>query len=172
MDMTLRSRSCKIYILMRCTDIFIQYMEREEENRVERCRLQRVSTICCSACVHFWQAPSFLTLNNGGSHPEHSGSSSSSVSDFLVRHHLLLSHLPYFLPLPSFPTSFGRIAGTLPSILDGGRIHLGPSHPTGYLMASLPLITLVAVLMGESHVHIPPIYFPVAEDSLLLMPFR
>lgn len=82
-------------------------MEREEENRVERCRLQRVSTICCSACAHFWQEPSFLTLNNGGSHPEHSDSSSRSVSDFLVHHHLMLSHsLALFSPSPSISLFF------------------------------------------------------------------
>lgn len=119
-----------MYILMRYTGNFIRLMEREEENRVERCRLQRVSALFCSACTHFWQVPSFLSLNNGGSHPEHSGSPCRSVSDFLLHHLLSATSLTchiFDLSLHFLLLSFGRIASTFLSVLDQGRIHLSPS---------------------------------------------
>lgn len=122
-----------MYILVECRDIFIKCTEREEENRVDRCRLQRISTICCSACAYFWQVPSLLTLSEQWFLTWTQwlsqqtclwlpGAPKSSAASLIC--HIFSLYL-YFLFL-----SFGGIASTFLSMLDQSRIiHLGPFWP-------------------------------------------
>lgn len=131
--MTLRSMSCKVYILMRCTDIFIKFMEGEEENRAERCRLWRVHTICCSACVHFGRCLHFsplmmvvFTLNTVALPPAALSLTSWCTSIFCFG-----SLLALFSPSPSISHFFLLVGLPVRSCLylDQGRIPLVPSCP-------------------------------------------
>lgn len=107
-----------VYILAGCANIFIKFMEKEEGHRVERYRLQKVTTTCFSACAHFWPVPSWRSqqacLWLPGAPKSWAGSLTCHV--FFVHCHFLLLWFP-------------GIASTVLPMPDQSRIiHIGPSY--------------------------------------------
>lgn len=121
-----------MYILAGYTDIFIKFMQSLDKNRVERCRLQRVSTTCCSAvyisgrCLHI--SPLIIvvlaldTVALPAGLPLTSGALKSSAASLTC--HGFSFHLHFLL------LSFGGIANTFLSVLEQSRvIHVDPFYP-------------------------------------------